>query len=299
MGRRNRVVVVGCELARLALFVWMLVIAGKVPAVRMWFMRSQPRARRRPTEIVREADRVTQALADTLGAAVKSARRGARLKHTALAERVGVDQGRISQLERGLGQGAPLRLWVALGLALGRPLAVTFSRPLGEMREPADAGHLAMQERLLELAHANGRRASFELPTRPLDPRRSIDVCLRDGRERVLIIQEAWNTFGDVGAAVRSTNRKGSEAASLAATIDDGPSYRIAAVWVVRPSAANRAMIRRYPHVFRSAFPGSSRRWVAALTTGAPPPSEPGLVWLDPGSGRVTAWRQTGVVDRG
>jgi transcriptional regulator with XRE-family HTH domain len=262
-------------------------------------MESQPTTRRRSTETVREADRVAQVLAGTLGAAVRSARRGARLKQTTLAQRVGVDQGRISQLERGQGQGAPLRLWIALGLALGRPLAVTLSRPQGEMREPADAGHLAMQERLLELAHANGRRASFELPTRALDPRRSIDVCVRDGRQRVLMIQEAWNTLGDVGAAIRSTNRKAAEAADLAATIDDGPSYRIATVWVVRPSASNRALIRRYPHVFRAAFPGSSRSWVAALTTGAPVPIEPGLVWLDPGSGRVTAWRQTPVVDGG
>jgi hypothetical protein len=43
-------------------------------------------------------------------------------------------------------------------------------------------------------------------------------------------------------------------------------------VWVVRPSAANRRLLARYPEIFRSAFPGSSRAWVAALTTGAPPP---------------------------
>jgi hypothetical protein len=126
-----------------------------------------------------------------------------------------------------------------------------------------------MQERLLELARATGRTAQFELPTRPLNPRHSIDIGARDARHRVLLIEEAWNTFGDLGAAIRSTNRKTAEASDLAATIDDGPPYRVAAVWVVRPSAANRRLLARYPEIFRSAFPGSSRAWVAALTTGA------------------------------
>lgn len=148
-----------------------------------------------------------------------------------------------------------------------------------------------MQERLLQLALRIGRSASFELPTRPLDPSRSIDVCVRDDRRRVLVIQEAWNTFGDIGAAVRSTIRKSAEAADLAATIDAGAPYRVATVWAVRPSAANRRLVARYPNVFRSAFPGSSSAWATALTTGASPPLLPGFVWPDPATGRLTAWR--------
>jgi len=148
-----------------------------------------------------------------------------------------------------------------------------------------------MQERLLVLARTTGRSASFELPTRPADPRHSIDVCVRDVRNRVLLIEEAWNTFGDLGAAIRSTNRKVAEAADVAATVDDGAPYRVAAVWVVRPSAENRRLLARYPQIFRSALPGSSRTWVAALTTDAPPPLQPGLVWIDPASGLVTACR--------
>ncbi len=150
-----------------------------------------------------------------------------------------------------------------------------------------------MQERLLELARATGRHATFELPSRPADPRHSIDVCVRDARHRVLIIEEAWNTFGDIGAGVRSTTRKAAEAGDLAATLDEGPPYRVATVWVVRPSAANRTIIGRYPQIFRNAFPGSSRLWVRALTTGTPPPARPGLVWLDPATGRVQEWRHS------
>jgi hypothetical protein len=149
-----------------------------------------------------------------------------------------------------------------------------------------------MQEYLLSLARATGRTAIFELPTRPSDPSRSIDVCVRDARHRVLIVEEAWNTFGDVGAAVRATRHKTAEAGELAATIDDGPSYRIATVWVVKASASNRALIGRYPEIVRTMFPGSSRAWVKALTSGSAPPTEPGLIWFDRATGGIHEWRR-------
>jgi transcriptional regulator with XRE-family HTH domain len=249
-------------------------------------------ARRRPTDTIREAQRLSRSIVDTLGKVVRDRRIQLRLTQAELAVRVGIHQSWISRIELGRGHGVALETWVALGVALGQPLAVAFSRSLGEVREPRDAGHLAMQERLLELAVATGRTATFELPTRPADPSRSIDVCVRDARHRVLIIEEAWNTFGDVGAAARSTARKRAEAADLAATIDDGAPYRVASVWVVRPNATNRALLARYTGIFAAACPGSSREWTLALTSAAAPPEAPGLVWLDPSSGRVTEWRR-------
>jgi len=235
---------------------------------------------------------MTMVMAANLGRAVRAGRVRLRLTQAQLAARVGVHQGWISRIELGHGNRVPLELWVSLGVALGRPLATSFSRPVGELREPVDAGHLAMQECLLELARAIGRNASFELPTRPSDPRHSIDVCVRDARHRVLLIEEAWNSFGDLGAAIRSMNRKAAEAADLAATIDDGPAYRVATVWIVRPSTVNRRLLSRYPQIFGSAFPASSSAWVDSLTVGAPSPTQPGLVWLDPATGRLSAWRR-------
>lgn len=256
-------------------------------------MKPRTTARHRPTEAVREGARLSASVAESLGRAVRHGRLKLRLTQKQLAARIGVHQSAISRIELGQGERVPLRVWVAFGVALGRPLAVSLTRPLGETREPTDAGHLAMQERLLELARTTGRNATFELPTRPSNPRHSIDVCVRDVRRRVLLIEEAWNTFGDIGAAMRSTNRKGVEAADLAATIDEGPPYRVAIVWIVRPTAANRALLGRYPQIFRSAFPGSSRAWARALTSGGSPPDRAGLVWLDPLTGGISEWRRS------
>ena len=70
-----------------------------------------------------------------------------------------------------------------------------------------------------------------------------------------------------------------------------GP-YRVATVWIVRPSAANRRLVARYPEVFASACPGSSRAWLRALAEGASPPAAAGLVCCDPVAGRLTEWRR-------
>ena len=240
----------------------------------------------RPTDLAREAARRTTTISITLGEAVRAARRHLRLTQHALAIRVGVSQTAISRIERGLGGHVPLETWVALGIALERPLAITFSRPLGEPRDPADAGHLEIQEYLLKLARATGRPGTFELPTRPSDPARSTDVGIRDPTTRTRILAECWNSFDDLGSAARATNRKRHEAEAT------WPDDRITTVWVVRATAANRALLARYPNIVDAAFPGSSRGWVRALTTGTAPPAEPGLVWYDPATGRLAERRR-------
>ena len=230
----------------------------------------------------------------SLGRDVREGRIRRSMTQRVAADKAGMSQTAWSRIESGLGGQVPLRIWVAIGIALDRPLAVGFSRPLDAPRGPADAGHLEIQEHLLGLARATGRHGTFELPTRPSDPSRSTDVGIRDDRHRVLIQTECWNTFGDLGAAIRATNRKAVEAAAHAIATAAGESepYRVATVWVVRASAGNRAVLARYPHIIDAAFPGSSRRWVAALTQGTEPPTEPGLVWFDPATTRLTEHRR-------
>ena len=155
----------------------------------------------------------------------------------------------------------------------------------------ADVGHLAIQELVLRLGRAAGYAGSFELPTRPAEPWRSVDVGLASDARRRLLLSECWNTIGDVGAAARSSARKLAELEDLA-TARWGDAAQVGLVWVVRASARNRSLIARYPEVFASRFPASSRAWVEALTAGTPPPSAPGLVWCDVGATRLYEWRR-------
>jgi DNA-binding XRE family transcriptional regulator len=246
---------------------------------------------RRRTALAVEAERANAAQLATVGADVRRARLRRRLTQTQLGARTGLSRMAISRAERGHGGGMTLDAWQRIGIALGMPVFLNLRRD--HLAETRDAAHLAMQELALRLGRAAGYEGTFELPTKPLDPVRSIDVGLIDDRRRRIIVDECWNTFGDIGAAARSSDRKAAEAEAFATARWGEEPHQVGLVWTVRATAANRALIGRYPEVFAARFPGSSAGWVAALTQGAPAPKEPGLIWCDVATTRLFPWRRS------
>lgn len=246
-------------------------------------------ARHRRTTVEAEAGRQLTALLRREGAKVRAARRRRRWRQLDLGGRAGLAQPTISQLERGQGGTLSLESWQQVALVLGLPLELTLGRDA--LEEPIDAGHLAIQELVLRVAKPAGYNRAFELPTKPSDPSYSTDVGLRDDRDRRLVQVECWNTFGNLNASMRSSDRKRADAEALAIAMGNGQTYTILQVWVVRATRRNRQLLARYPEIFTTRFTGSSRAWVAALTRGTPPPSEPGLVWCNVGATRLFEWR--------
>ena len=98
-------------------------------------------------------------------------------------------------------------------------------------------------------------RADYEA----LEPARSIDVGLIDDRHRRVVVDECWNTFGDIGAAARSSDRKVAEAEALAVARWGDVEHHVGLVWIVRATAANRALVARYPEVFAARIPRAPR----------------------------------------
>ena len=237
------------------------------------------------------AERESDRLVRTLGSDVRAARISKGWTQAQLAAKVGLSQSRISSIEDGLGAGAPVGVWIALGLALDRPLAIAFSRSL--VPEQSTAGHLSAQELVLSFGRRNGMGATFELATRPADSRRALDVCIRDDRRRVLRVHEISNRADDLGQTVREHQRKRAEAEQVAVVLGgDEEPYRVAFCWVVRATAANQALLARYPHIIESTFSGSSRQWVRAVVEGADAPTSPGIVWVDLAGTRIYEHRR-------
>jgi transcriptional regulator with XRE-family HTH domain len=223
-----------------------------------------------------------------VGAAIKAARLRRHWTQAELGRRASLGRMVVARIERGKTR-LDVEALERLALALGLPLTVELGRD--PHRDVADAGHLAMQELVLRTARRCGLERRFELATRPNEPWRSADVCLASKAQRTVIDVECWNTFGDVGAGARSSDRKRAELAQLAVATW-GAGARAAVVWVVRDTAANRALIARFPEVFAARFTGSSREWVEALTSAGPIPERAGLVWCDRAATRLWAWRR-------
>ena len=248
--------------------------------------------------LVSEATRLNREQVARLGGDLRAARLRRRLTQAQLGARVGLGRATVGAIERGRGGGHTLDSWQRLALAVDRPMRIELRRDSRE--EPADAGHLAIQELVLRFGRNAGFAGSFELPTRPSDPSRSTDVGLRDDRARLLILVECWNTFSDIGAAVRSTNRKLAEVSDLAVALGGDRPHQVAGCWVVRDVPRNRNLVARYPELFVSRFPGSSALWVRALTEPAgngpsrrpEPPPDLGMVWCDVAATRLFPWRR-------
>jgi len=231
--------------------------------------------------------RLAASVASAAGVEVRTSRTRRRLSQASLAKQVGISRPRLADIEAGRGASVPLEVWLALGQALGRYLRFELARdPLAEL---VDAGHLLIQELVIRLAKAAGWEVSFEARSGGADSGRSIDVRLVDRNRRRLVIVECWNTFGDLGAATRSSNRKIQEAEAKAVAIaGDGVPFAVGLCWVVRDTKANRELMKRYGHIFEARFPGSSAQWVAALTeSSSPMPKGPGLVWCETRGTRI------------
>ena len=244
----------------------------------------------RRSKLAIEATRRNQEHRARVGGEIRVMRERRGWTRIELARRAGIGRMVESRIERGVG-GMDLDALQRIAVASDRPLLVSFGRDLVE--GPADAGHLAMQELVLRLARAAGYQGMFELATRPSESWRSVDVVLTADPARRAVVVECWNIVGDVGASVRSSDRKRAEVETMAVA-RWGAEGHVGLVWVVRATASNQELVHRYPEVFAARFPGSPRDWVRALTTGGPLPAASGLVWSDVGATRLFEWRREG-----
>lgn len=246
---------------------------------------------KRPAARIVGAGRASDA-ASKAGREVKLSRQRRRMHQKTLAATVGISQARLAEIEAGSGAGSPPEVWFALAEALGRYLRFEFARdPQAEL---ADAGHLQVQEIVLRVTASGGwEERTFESKSGSWGSDRSVDVRLLDRQGRRLVIGECWNTFGDLGAATRSSDRKVRDSQEHAVAIaGEGRQMQVGLVWIVRDTTANRAIVNRYEQIFATRFPGSSAAWINALTKAAPIPAGAGLIWCDTRNGRLFAHRR-------
>lgn len=239
------------------------------------------------TDLAIAADVHAAEIRRAIGTEVRQSRARRSWSQDELGRRVSLSRQIVRRIEGGEPD-VRLEDLVRAAHGIGRPPV------LGLRRDPAgealDAPHLAMQELVLRTARPAGFDRTFELQVGP-EPWRSVDVGLSSERLRACIAVECWNALGNIGAAARSSSRKLAEMSAMAAG-RWGPEGVGGLVWIIRASAANRALVARYPEVFANRFSGSSRAWLATISRGERPPGEPGLLWCDVRATRLFTWRR-------
>ena len=166
---------------------------------------------RRPTRASRDvvvAREQARSAARRLGIGIREARYAAGLTQTEVARRVGVSQVAISRLERGLGAGASLEMWMATAAGVGQRFAAYVEMAPGADL-PRDHEHLKRQRLVIETARRGGWLPDFEVAIDSLAVRsRSVDVLLARRATNEIVVVEVWDWLADVGDAVRSSDAK-------------------------------------------------------------------------------------------
>lgn len=196
------------------------------------------------------------------------------LRQADVAERSGVSQAWVSRMERGLGRTASLETWASVAAAAGSQLA-SFLENLPGASRPRDYEHLKRQQTVLNVARGGGWTGRAEARIDAWPRSRSIDVLLQRGASAEIAVAEIWDFFDDVGGSWRGLDGK------IETIRREHPQSRVSGIFVVRATKRNRQLIEEFESMFRQRFPASSGAWLRALTTSAPMPSEPGLLWTD------------------
>ena len=256
---------------------------------------------RRSTQQV-AVDARTAYLAAALGRAVRAARRQAGRTQAHVGNLAGVAQSTVSDAELGRTASLSLATWGRLAAAVGSDLHAYLSQA-STTDLPRDHAHLRAQELVLRTAAGGGWTGR---PEEMLDVNttgsRAADVVLRRGGEVALV--EVWDWFEDVGAAIRSWDRRLArleQTATASHPMDTGrPVARACGCWVVRATRRNRLLVGEHRAFFRARFGIAGASWLAALRSRATiMPDAPAMLWISVNGDHVFASRLAGHLGAG
>jgi transcriptional regulator with XRE-family HTH domain len=175
-----------------------------------------------------------------------------------LAEYVGVDPSHVARIEKGASQPS-LDLLERIAVALGADLGVRLFAGSGPRLH--DRFQAPMVEALFSVLHARWKR---ELEVVAGRGRGVVDSVLVDRLTPAVVAIEVQSELRRFEQQVRWAAEK---AEALADRYDRRPISRLL---VLRSTVANRQLARRYPELFRAAYPARTADVFRALTSPVP-----------------------------
>src|SRR5574340_215576 len=213
-----------------------------------------------------------------LGLAVRAVRRRHGWRQADVAERAGLPQSTVSELERGQAEHLRLDSTRRIATVLGIRLDFDARWRGAELARLLDRDHAALVERVVAMLVASGWQVVTEYGFNHFGERGSVDALGWHEERRALFLGEIKATVPDVQAMRRSDERKLRLVPRLVAAERGWRALAVGQVLVVAEGSTNRRVVARHAATFGAAYPergAAVRRWMAA-----PGRSMSGLLFL-------------------
>lgn len=203
------------------------------------------------------------------------ARRDAGMSLRQLSTACGVSQPHLSQILAG-DREPSISVLTAIATALGGDVSIRFYPTTGPVIH--DRAQARIVEELLHIASPEWDASVEVAVQRPA--RGFIDVVFDSRPLATIVATEVESRIDRLEQSLRWAQDKASSLLSADLwTYLDG-NRAISRILVLRSTAANRALARRFETTLRAAYPARTADVYASLTTGSPWPG-PGILWAD------------------
>lgn len=219
--------------------------------------------------------RRTHVIVAVTGADIKRMRLDAGLSQRRLADAAGIDDGFLSQIERGLREPS-LAVLVAISNALGGDLHLRIYPGTGpRTRDPLQA---RMVEAFLRDLHPRWTR-HLEVPVyRPV--RGVIDVVLHDPKALVVGAAEVQSELRRLEQQIRWSHEKADALPSASIWQFPGPEPRVDRVLIIRNTRVNRTIVEQFATTLATEYPARAADAYRAITTAEAPWPGSAILWI-------------------
>jgi transcriptional regulator with XRE-family HTH domain len=227
----------------------------------------------RPRDIDRKVQDRLRRVERAIGEDLERLRIEAAVTKSSVARASGIDRSFYGRIERGEAHPS-LETIEAAALALGGDMSVRIYRGSGPRL--VDRHSARMTEAVLS-SLAPVWRPHLEVPVwRPV--RGVIDAVLDRADGAMFVLTEFISTLTRLEQQVRWSAEK-ADAIGSSRLVGERPTPPTSKLLVLRSTAANRDIARRFESMLRAAYPASAAAAVAAVTSGSPWPGD-AIIWV-------------------
>ena len=203
--------------------------------------------------------------ATRLGRSIRALRIRQSLRQEDLGASAGVSQDLVSMIERGLVDGARLRVLETIAQKLGADLRVTLRWRGGDIDRLLDEGHAALMGRAASMLERAGWSVRPEVSFAIYSDRGSIDVLAWHAETATVLVVEVKTELTSIEEMLRTHDMK-TRSALIVARERSGWHGRTAARLLVLPdSSTSRRRVARHASLIARAYPltgPAARTWL-------------------------------------